>query len=60
MKSVTITQKEFEKLQEIFKKYNPDHVKLTFDNSNGIGAVVTAEFESRSRIKIDITDIESW
>jgi hypothetical protein len=55
-----MTRGEFKKLLEIFEKYDPDHVDLIFDNSSGIGSVVTAEFESKSKIKIDITDIESW
>jgi hypothetical protein len=55
-----MTRNEFKKLLEIFENHNPDYVDLTFDNSNGIGSVVTAEFETRSKIKIDITDIESW
>jgi|688.fasta_scaffold26317_11 hypothetical protein len=60
MKSFRMTRNEFKKLLEIFENHNPDYVDLTFDNSNGIGSVVTAEFETRSKIKIDITDIESW
>lgn len=60
MKSVNLTRREFVKLQEIFQKYDPEIVSLTFDASSGIGAVITAEFETKSRIKVDITDIESW
>lgn len=60
MKSFDLTRQEFIKLQEIFNKYDPDIVTLNYDHSSGIGAVITAEFETNSRIKIDITDIESW
>ena len=60
MKSFVITKQQFLKLQEIFEKYDPENLMLIYDHSSGIGPTITAEFESRSRIKVDITDIESW
>lgn len=60
MTTVTITRKEYEMIKKVFEMYDTiDCVKLHFDHSNGIGPVVTLEYNPGS-IKVDITDIESW
>lgn len=59
-KQVVITRNQFEKIREAFEMYDTlDYVKLHFDHTNGIGAVVTLEYDPRS-VQIDITDVESW
>lgn len=62
MKTVVITRNQFEKLKEVFEMYDLDRVVLTEDSSKGagIGAVTTIEFDPKSTIKIDITDVSSW
>lgn len=61
MKQVIITRTQFEKLREVFEMYDSvDRVVWTEDNSNGIGPVTTIEFDPRSTVKVDITDVQSW
>lgn len=62
MKQVTITRNQFEKLKEVFEMYDLDRVVLTEDSSKGagIGSVTTIEFDPKSTIKLDITDVSSW
>lgn len=60
MKQVIITRKQFEKLKEVFEMYDLDRVVWKEESPSGIGPTVTLEFDPRSSIKIDITDVESW
>jgi hypothetical protein len=60
MKEVVITRKQFEKLREVFDMYDLDRVVWREESTSGIGPNVTIEFDPRSTIKIDITDVESW
>jgi hypothetical protein len=61
MKQIVITRNQFEKLREVFEMYDSvDRVVWTEDNSNGIGPAVTLEFDPKSTVKIDITDVHSW
>ena len=61
MTRVVITRKQFEKLQEVFEMYDSvDRVIWTEESTSGIGPNVTIEFDPKSTIKMDITDVESW
>lgn len=61
MKRTIITRKQFLKLQEVFEMYDEvDQVVWHEEYQNGIGPKVTLEFEPKTPIKVDVTDIESW
>ena len=61
MARVVITRKQFEKLQEVFEMYDSvDRIVWTEESVSGIGPNVTIEFDPKSTIKMDITDVESW
>lgn len=60
MKQIIITRKQFEKLKEVFEMYDLDRVVWTEQSTSGIGPNVTIEFDPKSTIKMDITDVESW
>ena len=60
MKQVIITRKQFEKLREVFDMYDLDRVVWREESTSGIGPNVTIEFDPKSTIKMDITDVESW
>ena len=61
MKKIVITRKQFEKLKEVFDMYDSvDRVIWTEESVSGIGPNVTIEFDPKSTIKMDITDVESW
>lgn len=61
MTRVVITRKQFEKLQEVFEMYDSvDRIVWTEESTSGIGPSVTIEFDPKSTIKMDITDVESW
>ena len=61
MTRVVITRKQFEKLKEVFEMYDSvDRVIWTEESVSGIGPNVTIEFDPKSTIKMDITDVESW
>ena len=40
--------------------YDLDRVVWTEESTSGIGPTVHIEFDPKSRIKMDITDVESW
>ena len=60
MKTIVITKMQFEKLKEVFEMYDLDRVVLTEESKSGIGPTTTIEFDPKSKIKLDITDVESW
>lgn len=63
MTRIVITRTQYEKIREVFEMYDSvDRVILTEDPSKGagIGAVTTIEFDPKSTVKIDITDVASW
>jgi hypothetical protein len=60
MKQIVITRNQFEKLKEVFEMYDLDRVLWTEESTNGIGPSVTLEFDPKSTVKLDITDVESW
>ena len=60
MKTIVISKKQFEKLKEVFEMYNVDRVTWSEESTSGIGPNVIIEFDPKSTIKLDITDVESW
>lgn len=60
MKQFVITKNQFEKLKQVFEMYDLDRVVWTEESTSGIGPSVTIEFDPKSKIKMDITDVESW
>lgn len=61
MTRIVITRKQFEKLQEVFDMYDSvDRVVWTQSSPSGIGPTVVLEFDPRSTVRLDITDVESW
>ena len=51
---------QFEKLKEVFEMYDLDRVIWSEESVSGIGSNVIIEFDPKSTIKLDITDVESW
>jgi hypothetical protein len=60
MKKIVISKQQFEKLKEVFEMYNVDRVTWSEESTSGIGPNVIIEFDPKSTIKLDITDVESW
>ncbi len=60
MAQIVITRTQFEKLKEVFEMYDLDRVIWTEESSSGIGSTTTIEFDPKSTVKMDITDLESW
>ena len=60
MTQIIITKNQFERLKEVFEMYDLDRVVWTEESTSGIGPTVHIEFDPKSRIKLDITDVESW
>ena len=61
MTRIAITRKQYEKLKEVFEMYDSvDRIIWTEESVSGIGPNVTIEFDPKSTIKMDITDVESW
>jgi hypothetical protein len=60
MTEIVITRKQYEKIKEVFELYELDRVIWKQESPSGIGPNVTIEFDPKSTVKIDITDIESW
>lgn len=61
MKQIVITRNQYEKLKEVFEMYDSvDRIVWTEESTSGIGPSVTIEFDPKSTVKMDITDVESW
>ena len=61
MKQIVITRKQFERLQEVFEMYDSvDQIVWSEESTSGIGPTVTIEFDPRSTVMMDITDVDSW
>jgi hypothetical protein len=61
MKKIVITRNQYEKLKEVFEMYDSvDRIVWTEESGSGIGPNVIIEFDPKSTIKLDITDVESW
>jgi hypothetical protein len=56
-----ITRNQFEKLREVFDMYDTvDHVVWTQSSPSAIGPTVFIEFDPKEKIRLDITDVDSW
>jgi hypothetical protein len=60
MTKIVISRNQFEKLKEVFEMYDLDRVTWSEESVSGIGPNVSIEFDPKSTIKLDITDVESW
>ena len=60
MTKIVITKAQYEKIKEVFEMYDLDQVTWTQESTSGIGPTVVIEFDPKSTIKIDLTDVESW
>lgn len=61
MSRIVITRNQYERLKEVFEMYDSvDRVVWTEESTSGIGPTVTIEFDPKSTVKIDITDVSSW
>jgi len=61
MTQIVITRRQFERLQEVFEMYDSvDQIVWREESTSGIGATVTIEFDPKSTVKMDITDVTSW
>ena len=60
MTEIVITKNQFEKLKEVFEMYDLDRVVWKEISPSGIGPTVTIEFDPKSTMKMDITDVDSW
>ena len=61
MKQIVITRNQYEKIKEVFEMYDSvDQVIWKEESLSGIGPNITLEFDPKSTVKLDITDVESW
>lgn len=60
MTQIIITRNQYEKLKEVFELYDLDRVQWTEESKSGIGPTVTIEFDPKTTVKMDITDVDSW
>jgi hypothetical protein len=61
MSKVIITRKQFERIREIFEMYDTvDRIVLKESNESGIGPTTVVEFDPKSTVRVDITDLTSW
>jgi hypothetical protein len=61
MERIVITRVQFEKLKEVFDMYDSvDRIVWKQESTSGIGPNVTIEFDPKSTVRMDITDVDSW
>ena len=61
MTQVVITRNQFEQLKGVFEMYDSvDRVVWREESVSGIGPNVTIEFDPKSTVRMDITDVSSW
>jgi hypothetical protein len=61
MERIVITRVQFEKLKEVFDMYDSvDRIVWKQESTSGIGPTVTIEFDPKSTVRMDITDVDSW
>ena len=61
MEQIVITRVQFEKLKEVFDMYDSvDRIVWKQESTSGIGPTVTIEFDPKSTVRMDITDVDSW
>jgi len=56
-----ITRNQYERLKEVFDMYDSvDYVVWKQTCPSGIGPSVVIEFDPREKVRLDITDVDSW
>lgn len=55
-----INREQFEHIKRVFEEYEVDRVVLSEESLSGIGPNTYLEFDPATKVKIDITDVESW
>lgn len=55
-----INREQFEHIKRVFDEYEVDRVVLSEESLSGIGPNTYLEFDPATKVKIDITDVESW
>jgi hypothetical protein len=61
MEQIVITRMQFEKLKEVFDMYDSvDRIVWKQESTSGIGPNVIIEFDPKSTVRMDITDVDSW
>jgi hypothetical protein len=61
MEQIVITRVQFEKLKEVFDMYDSvNRIVWQQESTSGIGPTVTIEFDPKSTVRMDITDVDSW
>ena len=61
MNRIVITRNQYNKLKEVFEMYDTlDRVVWTEESKSGIGPNVIIEFDPKTTVKVDITDVSSW
>jgi hypothetical protein len=61
MEQIVITRVQFEKLKEVFDMYDSvDRIVWQQESTSGIGPTVTIEFDPKSTVRMNITDVSSW
>jgi hypothetical protein len=60
MTQIVITRTQYERLKEVFEMYDLDRVVWKQESTSGIGPTITLEFDPKSTVKLDITDVDSW
>jgi len=61
MEQIVITRVQFEKLKEVFDMYDSvNRIVWQQESTSGIGPTVTIEFDPKSTVRMDITDVSSW
>lgn len=59
MNTIILTKNQIWQLGQIIQEHKLDQVKITIDNSNGIGQVMIVDFGPNTK-KFDITDVTNW
>jgi hypothetical protein len=58
---IVITRTQYEKIREVFEMYDSvDQIVWSEESTSGIGPTVIIEFDPKSTVKINITDVSSW
>jgi hypothetical protein len=61
MEQIIISRFQFEKLKEVFDMYDSvDRIVWKQESTSGIGPNVTIEFDPKSTVRMNITDVSSW
>lgn len=61
MTKIVITRTQYEKLRDVFEMYDTvDRIVWEEESLSGIGPNVTIEYEPKTPVRLDITDVSSW